>query len=94
MLDSNRDRPEITISIANLPVQLNIDTMVSINVLDEVTFKLIKPQPKLKPHKVPAFPYGTNKPIKFLGEFLASVKVANKQLRAFSSWQRVTTVVY
>ena len=74
--------PRIALQIANTPVNIHIDTMSSINVIDEVTFKLFNPLPILKEHSKPAFPYGTNKPIKFLGEFLAPVRAANKHVRA------------
>ena len=74
--------PRIALQIANTSVNIHIDTMSSINVIDEVTFKLFNPPSKLKEHSKPAFPYGTNKPIKFLGEFLAPVRVANKHVRA------------
>lgn len=79
---SSQRYPEITLIIADTPIKIKIDTMSSVNVIDEPTFAKFNPKPKLKPRDKEVYPYQNPKPIQFLGEFLASVKVGNKHIRA------------
>ena len=74
--------PEIAFGINGTSVRMKIDTMSSLNVLDEHSFNKIKDKPKLKSHEKSAYAYGSSRPIQFLGEFSAALKVGEKVVQA------------
>ena len=81
-------QPVFTASISDTPIEISIDTMSSINVIDEVTYAKLKPKPALNAHKTPAYPYGSSTPIQFLGEFLSTIRVGQKCQKCFCCRQR------
>ena len=78
----DRVQPIIPVTIANTPLKLSIDTLSSINVIDEATYAKIQPRPTLSEPKTPAFAYGSTTPISFLGEFFSTIRVGRKIQRA------------
>ncbi|MFY8166669.1 MAG: RNase H-like domain-containing protein, partial [Sediminibacterium sp.] len=73
--------PEVKMLINDTPFEIKIDTMSSLNILDENSFNKMVAKPKLKPRNKPAYAYGVSEPIKFLGEFYATFKVGRKVIR-------------
>ena len=69
--------PETTVKVAEVPVQVIIDTGSSVNILNSEYFKKIKqqnPRIKLQPTKTKVFAYGAQHPMHLLGQFTAEVQ--------------------
>jgi hypothetical protein len=69
--------PEITVTIAQVPVQVIIDTGSSVNILNHEHFKKINqqnPSINLQPAETKVFTYGAKHPLHLLGQFTADIK--------------------
>ena len=75
--------PEITIKVAEVPVQVTIDTGSSVNILNNEHFKKIKqqnPTINLQPTKTKVFAYGAKYPLYLLGQFTAEIEHNSKRV--------------
>ena len=73
----SKKTPETTVKVAEVPVQVKIDTGSSVNILNSEHFKKIKQQNsriKLQPTKTKVFAYGAQHPMHLLGQFTAEVQ--------------------
>ena len=73
----SKKTPETTVKVAEVPVQIIIDTGSSVNILNSEHFKKIKQQNsriKLQPTKTKVFAYGAQHPMHLLGQFTAEVQ--------------------
>ena len=73
----SKKTPEITVKVAEVPVQVIIDTGSSVNILNNEHFKKIKqqnPSIKLQPTKTKVFAYGAKHPLHLLGQFTAAIQ--------------------
>ena len=76
----SKKTPETTVKVAEVPVQVIIDTGSSVNILKSEHFKKIKqiqqnPRIKLQPTKTKVFAYGAQHPMHhLLGQFTAEVQ--------------------
>ena len=73
----SKKTPETTVKVAEVPVQVIIDTGSSVNILNSEYFKKIKqqnPRIKLQPTKTKVFAYGAQHPMHLLGQFTAEVQ--------------------
>ena len=69
--------PEITVMIAEVPVQVIIDTGSSVNILNHEHFKRINQQNpgiKLQPTTMKVFTYGAKQPLHLLGQFTTTIQ--------------------
>ena len=73
----SKKTPEITVKVAEVPVQVIIDKKSSENILNNKHFKKIKqknPRIKLQPTKAKVFAYGAQHPRYLLSQFKAEVQ--------------------
>ena len=69
--------PEITVTIAEVPVQVIIDTGSSVNILNHEHFKRINQQNpgiQLQPTTMKVFAYGAKQPLHLLGQFTTTIQ--------------------
>ena len=78
------DGPRRTYRLLGTEVDCLVDTGAPINVIDEVTFKSLSPQPKLETCNTRYFPYGEDiaKPIPIIGQFVANMNYKGRSLSA------------
>ena len=70
--------PEITVKIAEVPVQVIIDTGSSVNILNHELFKRINQQNpgiQLQPTTMKVFAYGAKQPLHLLGQFTIRLRL-------------------
>ena len=73
--------PTTNVSInGNDAIMMYIDTCCTMNVINEATYRKLKPQPKLCELKSQAFGYQNSTPLAFLGEFNAKIKCFSKEI--------------
>ncbi|VDI68014.1 Hypothetical predicted protein [Mytilus galloprovincialis] len=73
-----KGQPKINVKINNSNVDILIDTGSSINVIDESTFENIKCKPKLSHADTKVFAYGSDKNLKLMGKFHATIETDHK----------------
>ncbi|XP_063436697.1 uncharacterized protein LOC134718136 [Mytilus trossulus] len=73
-----KGQPKINVKINNSNVDILIDTGSSINVIDESTFENIKCKPKLSHADSKVFAYGSDKNLKLMGKFHATIETDHK----------------
>ncbi|CAC5375380.1 unnamed protein product [Mytilus coruscus] len=73
-----KGQPKINMKINNSNVDILIDTGSSINVIDESTFENIKCKPKLSHADTRVFAYGSDKNLKLMGKFHATIETDHK----------------
>ena len=81
----SKKTPEITVKIAQVPVQVIIDTGSSVNILSNEHFKEIQhqnPHIKLQPAKTKIFAYGAKHPLHLVGQFTAEVQYNSTSTRS------------
>ncbi|CAF1018659.1 unnamed protein product [Brachionus calyciflorus] len=72
--------PELEFLVNGEKIKLRIDTLASINIIDENRFNQFKNRQNLIPVINPSFSYGSKEPIKTLGRFETKLKINKKEV--------------
>ncbi|CAF1121019.1 unnamed protein product, partial [Brachionus calyciflorus] len=72
--------PELEFLVIGEKIKLRIDTLASINIIDENRFNQFKNRPNLIPVINPSFSYGSKEPIKTFGRYKTKLKINKKEV--------------
>ena len=73
--DENTKHPMVNLRIQDLAkVKFIIDTGATVNLLEEKDFEALKPEVKLQHSSINIYPYKSDKPLRILGKFTATVE--------------------
>lgn len=75
-LYDKQKQPQVTVSIAKIPIRVIIDSGSTVNIINENTFNVIKRSNRnvnLEKSNAKIYPYGAEKPLQVLGQFTATV---------------------
>lgn len=76
------DTYKYTLNIHGKDIEMLIDPGSSANILDEDTYKTMKPHPTLTPCSTRIFPYNAATPLQVMGNFQETIRAGDKQSNA------------
>ena len=79
---TNANLPYTSLNLDNNPVRMMVDTGCSLNIIDEATYRRMRPLPGLKPNPVPVHTYNNSNRLNILGEFSCQVGTAQNSTQA------------
>ncbi|CAF1043728.1 unnamed protein product [Brachionus calyciflorus] len=82
LTSTHKKFPELEFVLNDEKIKLKIDTLASINVIDEKTFKQFLNKPTLTKVVKQSYAYGSKEPIQTIGKFSAKLKILNKEIDA------------
>ena len=83
---TNANLPYTSLSLDNNPVRIMVDTGCSLNIIDEATYRRMRPLPGLKPNPVPVHTYNNSNRLNILGEFSAKQHIGDDNRCSRPRW--------
>jgi hypothetical protein len=94
-IDTSGKRPKVELEICKTKVKLIIDTVASINIIDEPAYNSLYLKPKLIKSATKAYAYGSRIPIPILGQFETRTSYSGTHRRILNTrWYKAMVVLY
>lgn len=79
--DKSHDKrmlPKVTVKFGTTEIRMLIDSGASVNIVDNMTYKLLAQKLPIQTSDIKLYPYGSENPLPVVGKFEASVKSNHK----------------